>query len=412
MADERVLRIRRLIDGLRWDRRQHPYAARREYATRVADVASRIRALIGDGRARDAVPLARRAVDLVTSALMYLDDSSGVISVHLSELMDLYAGACTLAPPDAKRLAAWLFGVRVDGPGWPDIRLEAFAAALGVRGLAELERLVAERRPAEADESLPGGGLRDLREQLAAVSGDVDAYVSVLAEDLRGTYRYSRIVTALRTAGRDTDAERWARDGLARDATGRQADELRDVLVDLLLDHDRNEEAIAERRATFERRTIRTDYLDLRRTAEKTGDWPGLRGWALSVIRGRAEVDRRYVPELLAILLEENRNDEAWTTAISHRDDVGESRWYELIERREIAHPRDVLPIYEHLVELRLAQSQDKYRYAKAVKTITRLGDAYRRAGDDGGFAAYLTDLCDRHKRKTAFLAKLDKTGL
>lgn len=131
MADERVLRIRRLIDGLRWDRRRHPYAARREYATRAADVAAGIRALVGDGRARDAVPLARRAVDLVTSALMYLDDSPGVIGVHLSELTDLYARACTLAPPDAKRLAAWLFAARVDGPGWPDVKLDAFRRGAG-----------------------------------------------------------------------------------------------------------------------------------------------------------------------------------------------------------------------------------------------------------------------------------------
>lgn len=39
-----------------------------------------------------------------------------------------------------------------------------------------------------------------VREQLAAVSGDVDAHVAVLAVDLRGTHRYAEIVKALRVA--------------------------------------------------------------------------------------------------------------------------------------------------------------------------------------------------------------------
>jgi hypothetical protein len=37
------------------------------------------------------------------------------------------------------------------------------------------------------------------------------------------------------------------------------------------------------------------------------------------------------------------------------------------------------------------------------------VGDAYLRAGDDAGFAVYLDDLRLRHKRKTSFIAKLDK---
>jgi hypothetical protein len=39
------------------------------------------------------------------------------------------------------------------------------------------------------------------------VSGDVDAHVTVPAEDLRGTYRYTEIVEVLRAAGHDEEAE-------------------------------------------------------------------------------------------------------------------------------------------------------------------------------------------------------------
>ncbi|MGH3194269.1 MAG: hypothetical protein ACRDOL_44810 [Streptosporangiaceae bacterium] len=63
---------------------------------------------------------------------------------------------------------------------------------------------------------------------------------------------------------------------------------------------------------------------------------------------------------------------------------------------------------YQDLIELRLERADDKYRYPKAIKTIRRLQDAYRRAGDDAGFAAYLAGLRQRHHRKTSFIAKLD----
>lgn len=413
VTNAQVIEVRRLIDGLRWDRRRHPYRGRREYATRADEVAAEIDQLIKRKAAAQAVPLARRAVERVTSALMYLDDSSGIVGDRLRALMLLYAKACTAAPPDVKRLAAWLVKTRLDGPGWPDIRLAEFKDALGERGLAELARLVEERRATDDPDSWAVTvGVRDLREQLAAVSGDVDAHVAVLAEDLRGTYRYTEIVKALRAAGRDGDAERWAREGLARDRAGHQADELRDRLVDLLLDNDRGDEAIALRRAALEHRTMHTDYTALRKTAERVGQWPDLRDSALSVIRGRAQVDRRYVTDLLNVLIGEKLLDEAWSLAVAHPNDLHESEWFRLIELWEIGHPADVIAPYRDLIELRLAATSDKYRYNKAVKTIARLGEAYRRSGDEVGFVDYLTDLRKRHKRKTSFLARLDKAKL
>ena len=83
------------------------------------------------------------------------------------------------------------------------------------------------------------------------MSGDIDAHVAVLAEDLRGAYRYGEIVAVLRAAGRDDDAEQWARKGLAEHASGFQTDRLRDQLVDLLLDGGAGAEAVAVRREIY-----------------------------------------------------------------------------------------------------------------------------------------------------------------
>ncbi|MFD0855606.1 hypothetical protein ACFQ07_25415, partial [Actinomadura adrarensis] len=140
--------------------------------------------------------------------------------------------------------------------------------------------------------------------------------------------------------------------------------------------------------------------------------WPDLRDWALGVVRGRAQVDARYVNQLLNVLLDEDLLAEAWRLAVDHADRLHESAWFQLIERWEVDHPADVIEPYQDLVELRLGLVNDKYRYNRVVKTIVRLGEAYRRSGNEAGFHTYLTELRDRHKRKTSFMAKLDKAGL
>jgi len=207
MTDARVAEVRRLIDGLRRDRRQHPYRGRGEYSDRAREVAGAIADMIESGGAADAVPLARRAVERVTAAMLHMDDSSGTIGDDLRMLTALYARACRTAPPDPKQLAAWLVRARLDGPGWPDIQLADFADALGPTGLDEVARLVAERRAAGDPDSWADVGIKLLREQLAALSGDVDAHVAVLAENLHSARQYGEIVTVLRGAGRDADAE-------------------------------------------------------------------------------------------------------------------------------------------------------------------------------------------------------------
>jgi tetratricopeptide (TPR) repeat protein len=345
--------------------------------------------LIEAGDAASAGPLARRAVERVTAALMYMDDSAGIVGDDLRALMAVYARACREAPPAANHLATWLVSRQLDGPGWPAIELKEFAEALGPRGLAEVARLTEERGvTAEPDSWTAQWGIKTFREQLAAVSGDIDAHVAVLAEDLRAARRYGEIVKVLRAAGRDDDAEQWARKGLAEHPSGLQTDRLRDQLVDLLLDGGRVAEAVAVRREIYERRAIHQDYLALRRAAQQAGQWADLSGWALDLLRDRAQTEQWYVRELISVLVTENLLDEAWATAMANPGQVPESLWFQLIEVREMTHPADVIRPYRDLIEIGLERASDKYRYPKAIKTIRRLRDSYHRAGDEPGFTA------------------------
>jgi hypothetical protein len=157
-----------LVDRLRRDRRRDPRARRREYSQAARELAVRCERLLATG----VVPVLRRAVDRITKALMYMDDSSGIVGDDLREMMALYAPACAVARPDAKSLARWLVTLAYDGPGWPEIRLREFASALGERGLAEIAALV-EQRAAVAGPGSWGRlfATRTLREQMAEISG-------------------------------------------------------------------------------------------------------------------------------------------------------------------------------------------------------------------------------------------------
>jgi hypothetical protein len=408
VADARVAEAKRLIDGLRRDRRQHPYRGRGEYSGRAREVAGAIADMIESGGAAHAVPLARRAVERVTAAMLHMDDSSGIIGGDLRMLTALYARACRAAPPDAKQLAAWLVTSRLDGPGWPDIELADFADALGQTGLDEVARLVTERRIVADPDPWAAIGIKFLRQQLAALSGDVDAHVAVLAENLHGARQYGEIVTVLRDAGRGADAERWARRGLAEDPAGYWADGLREQLAGLLLASGRGEEAVCVHRAEFERRTLHQDYSRLRDTAERAGQWSGLREWALEYLRARAQVKEFYVRELIGVLIGEELPDEAWTTAVAAPGQVPEEQWLELIGLQEPGHPADVIGPLRDLIEMGIERTSDKYRYPKAIKALNRLRDDYQRAGDEEGFTTYLDELRQRQRRKTSFIAKLD----
>lgn len=99
-----------------------------------------------------------------------------------------------------------------------------------------------------------------LREQLAELTGDVDDYVAVLAEDLAHVDRYRRIAAALRDAGRRAEAIDWARRGLAAGPGDPHADRLRDLLVDLLIEDGDTDGAVVERRSDFEHRQIAATF--------------------------------------------------------------------------------------------------------------------------------------------------------
>jgi hypothetical protein len=401
-----------LVDRLRWDRRRDPYRGRREYSQTVRALAEACERLIASGQPGQAVPVLRRAVDRITSALMYMDDSSGIVGDDLHDIMGLYARACAAAPPAPTGLAGWLVKLQCDGPGWPQIVLRDFAPALGERGIAEVERLVARWAQTADPQSWTGSfGVRDLREQLAELSGDVDRYVGVLAEHLTSAVQYERISLALLGAGRRQEAIAWARRGLAERPGWPHTDRLRDALVDMLLDGGDSEAALVVRRTEFERHPTATAYRCLAEAARAVGAGDPT-PWALTVLRGRVAQQPAYAAELVAILLALGHDEQAWLEGQQHRQWVGERQWLSLLQRRGVSHPADVIGPYQDMVERYIRDSTDKRRYRRAVALLPALRAAYTATGDPAAFPAYVTDLRLRHKRRPTFLKTLDAAGV
>jgi hypothetical protein len=401
-----------LVDRLRWDRRRDPYRGRREYSQTARQLAEVCDQLIASGQAERAVAVLPKAVDRMAYALMYMDDSSGIVGDDLHEIMGLYARACAAARPDPKSLAAWLVKLQFDGPGWPRIELREFAPALGERGIAEVERLVAQRAQTVDPQSWAGTfAVRDLREQLAEVSGDVERYVAVLAEHLASAEQYERITGVLRTAGRRDEAIGWARRGLAEKAGWPHADRLRDVLVDMLLEQGDSGAALRVRRAEFERHPTAAAYRLLADTAARVGAEDPV-AWALAVLRERVVAQPVYASELIEVLLAAGHDDEAWLAGPRYRQWLGERQWLALLDRRGSMHPADVIEPYQDLVERHVLDSADKRRYRRAVALLPLLRAAYRAAGEPDAFPQYLADLRARHKRRPTFLKTLDAAGM
>jgi uncharacterized Zn finger protein len=161
---------------------------------------------------------------------------------------------------------------------------------------------------------------------------------------------------------------------------------LRDVYVDLLLERGATDEAFALRWQLFDRNPTRTRYDDLRRTGERTGDWPGVRDKAIGRLRDATTGQPAYADRLIGVLLDEGELDKAWQTAADHTEDLPESRWHQLIELRQPTHPQDVIEPWQRLIQRRLDASTDKYRYGKAITMLQQLRDAYQAIGDATGF--------------------------
>ncbi|WP_235022484.1 hypothetical protein [Amycolatopsis alkalitolerans] len=187
-------------------------------ATKIVAVLDTLQRLLDGGTQADLAPLARRTVDRIVKAPQ--EDPA-----VLRRAAGLYARACAARPP--ADLAGWIADTAL-GHG-ADVDLADFAQALGDKGLAQLKSVVDKHR---------GSAAERLAEQLAELSGDVDTLLEILSRQPERLDLRVKVVRALRSAGRNTEAVAYA-------ARARHQDEQDpDALVRALLAEERFGEAL------------------------------------------------------------------------------------------------------------------------------------------------------------------------
>jgi hypothetical protein len=376
--------LRRQIDRALRTRGFSSYHGSFDYARRGQEILDTLQELLDAGHASLVLPLAERAMALIIEASEQMDDSAGVVGDAASAMLGLHAAACRAAPPDPEALARWLIDLELEGPGWPEIELEAYWDALGPQGQAayrrRVERLWAERPPRPVDRP-PIYGHDDhrrfvvtrLMERLAELDQDTDRLIQIIAVDLSSGWHYLRIANLLRDAGRAEDTVRLRRD-------------------------------------VFERDPTQATYRALRATTLAAGRWPETRDQALEVLRARAAGEGGYANAILVrVLLDEQRHDEAWTAALERG--CTDELWLALAERRAVSHPGDAIGVYCRLVEAAVGRgTKDAYREAAAL--AERIRRLHQRADMPEAFSSWLDRLKARHKRKRNLMAELSQRGL
>ncbi len=359
-----------------------------EYTAKVGAVLDTLQRMLDAGSRADLAPLARRTVDDISEVLEQSGDHAGDLVDRLDRAVELYARACAARPPDPEKLADWILEVEFDGPGRPVIDLAEFATALGKPGLKRIKSTVDDVLAANGP-----GHRRDvaerLREQLAEVLGDVDELVAILSAKPPRVDVSLKIVRVLRAAGRHSEAIAHAARALTHDKQPPAPEP---------------ESETSRRRREFDAKPDRETFAALREAATADGKWTVQRRDALACLRERAAGGVEPADELVRVLLDDGRPDEAWRACV--RFGASAELKLELAEQRAAEHPAETIPVFrEHVDEL--IERKDPQAYQEAARRLKLLRTLHKRAETPDEFTAYLAALVENHRRKTRLITEI-----
>ena len=387
---------------------------------RVEELVDELAELCDAGHPQAAAVLAEHAHRRADEAIAAVDDLDDWLTEVSARLAELHLRACRQDPPEPVELAGRLVDLELTSPldGFPRAA-ETYAEVLGAEGLAAFRRRVAPLWEAlgsrYAEWPLQRIRLREAMIGLALASGDPDELIGAYRQDLHTQDAYLAIARALAAAGRDAEAEGWAREGLeARDEVAWPTPPLQAFLVGLL--RSRGEEAAALE--VFLDALLRSPSLTAyRRLLAEAGDEaPAMRQRALSALTERLErpadgatrADPALSDALVEILAAEGQPERARQVATHH----GCSRrvWLALAPSLEATHPLEAADVYE--LELRaLPEAGSEESTEKAVDFLARLRRLATAAGQPERFDNALFRVRLVHGRKPGLMRRLEAQG-
>ncbi len=395
-----------------------------DFAEDLAEMVETLEELLTPEQAAILVELSEYAIARVEKVGQQVDDSNGEIGCVIQTLCDLHLQACELAKPEPCALAARLF--QFDTSPEFDIAsfgIKPYQAVLGELGLqryrelAEAEWATIQFR--QAQDSYDGHRYRitHIMEQLAKISGDVEALVAIKARDLSHPFNYLGIAEIYEQAGQADKALAWAEQGL-KAFPDKSDNRLRDFLVSAYLQRQRYDEAIELTWVQFAERPNLEHYKKLYCVAEPIGVWSAQRERALGkvaeMIAHRSvttELYRRSKPSApnyslrLAIALWEEDYDTAWEAA--HAGDCEQTLLITLAEQFTRTSPDDAITLYQRVITP-IVELTNNNAYAQAIKLIKQIQVIRNKQQRQADFKQYVADLRCRFKPKRNFMKLLD----
>ncbi len=392
---------------LKPSRRFYEYRQANAYVADAQHVLQLLAAASGTRPSLDLLRLVERAITLTVRTILRSDDSSGAQGDQIHTLLrlhtDVAAGlAGDLPAKERRRLATWLHAFRFTGEqDFFDPDVAAYAAALGPVGVERYRALVEESAGDHSDLS----AVRYSRGRLAVLDRDAEAIVAVIGDGLTRAHQVVDVVQALDEAGFDRLAVRHAEAGLALPRSPHHT-----VLVDRLVRDAVERGDLAEatrlRHAEFSLAPGSRSLAAMRSAARASGEWETLRADAEHHLAEKAPW------EWLGVLMNEDRDEEAWDFARAHPDAAraGQS-WERLCARRVRTAPADTLPVYRDLVT-QVLERADRGNYITAARLLTALRAAADAADRPGDFHAFLAATVEANRRRPTCLAEFRRAGL
>ncbi|KOU35243.1 SWIM zinc finger family protein [Streptomyces sp. WM6378] len=388
------------------------YADAQAYGLQAAEAVLALRTLTETGRAKEAVEVARDAIEALTRTYGEIDDSDGVIGNVATELASVHLEACRTARPDPVGTADWLVDHLLDDlSDATDILLPEYADALGAAGLARAH----ERAAAALRDNPKGWAEKYLMEQLMRAEGSVDALIALHAADLAPSgATHLLIAQDLERASRPAEALEWAERGL-READPEHGPDSRlpDFVCERYTRAGRTADVVPIRRDVLLHHRSLAAYQGLRAAARAVGCWNETeRTRALEVLRADARPRKSLGPTgsaLVDALLDDGDHDAAWEAATSGYADG--SQWLTLADLTRNDRPADALAVYLRLIGPLLTQTGDA-TYEHLTELLLSARACHRALGTEDAFTAYMTALRADQKRKRKLTTRLDQHGL
>ena len=410
---EQVRKLARQLLGRGGVREALGYEDAFDYARNVREVAEAIGILIDKGNAEDALDIVREALSDTRAAIDDAEnsDSDGTIAHAMAQFLPIHLRVCRQTRPDPTELARHIaeHNLAVTHEFEFAYDLDDYADLLGERGT----ELVCDAYRAAYQSNPQGWREKQLMEQLVRGSGDLDALVAFLANDLdsRG-YQHLRIAQELEAADRVDEALRWAESGL-RDATGFIGTDLVEFVALRYGQSGRMDDLLTLRRTRFHAELTVSHYEMLRETAERCGRWPHERDRAMALLhedlaKQGPKAQYGMGPVLIDILVLEGDYEAAWELS---RKAGSEPQRLKLAALIRTAKPAEAIEVYDRaLAPLRTQTGEDVYR--REVELLQGIRACHAQLGTDEAFAAYLAAFHKEQRRKRNLMRLLDSVGL